>query len=362
MSKTESRFVDFRAVKAAVTMEQVLNHYGLSDRFKRGRDSLSGPCPIHQGTNPTQFRVCISKNCWNCFSECKCGGNVLDFVAKMENVEPMEAANRLVEWFGLDRAQLNVAYDQNRPSDRQSRDQRPASSNGAAVNEALPPPLVPSPAKPNAQPSRPAKEETGTNKPLGFRLELDPSHPYLAERGLSPETIDEFGVGFCGKGVMAQRIAIPIHAAVKGELVGYAGRWPGNPPDGRPKYRLPDGFKKSVEVYRLAEALREPSEQPLVIVEGFFDAMKLWQLGVRKCVALMGSSLSGAQEALLAQHLRPASQVIVMFDEDHAGREGREDVLRRLAFKAFVRVVASTEEGFQPEQLTPTVAQSLHLI
>ena len=108
MSKTESRFVDFRAVKAAVTMEQVLTHYGLTEKFKRGRDSLSGPCPIHQGSNPTQFRVCISKNCWNCFSDCHCGGNVLDFVAKMENVIPMEAANRLVEWFQLDVSALNV--------------------------------------------------------------------------------------------------------------------------------------------------------------------------------------------------------------------------------------------------------------
>ena len=73
MRKTESRFVDFKAVKAAVTMEQVLQHYGLLDRFKRGADSLSGPCPIHQGTNPTQFRVSLSKNCWNCDNRyCSC--------------------------------------------------------------------------------------------------------------------------------------------------------------------------------------------------------------------------------------------------------------------------------------------------
>ncbi len=72
----KSSFVDFKAVKAAITMEQVLEHYGLLDKFKRGSDSLSGPCPIHKGSNPTQFRVSISKNIWNCFSECKHGGNV----------------------------------------------------------------------------------------------------------------------------------------------------------------------------------------------------------------------------------------------------------------------------------------------
>ena len=97
-------FVDFRAVKAAVTMEQVLTHYELHDRFTRSGDSLSGPCPIHGGSNPTQFRVSTSKNVWNCFGDCQGGGNVLDFVCRMENIAVRDAANRLAEWFNLPQA------------------------------------------------------------------------------------------------------------------------------------------------------------------------------------------------------------------------------------------------------------------
>jgi DNA primase len=89
----------------------------------------------------------------------------------------------------------------------------------------------------------------------------------------------------------AARIAIPIHNA-KGEVVAYAGRWPGNPPDGTPKYRLPTGFRKGLELFNLDRAIQEPADKPLVIVEGFFDAVKLHQHGCRKVVALMGSSLS----------------------------------------------------------------------
>src|SRR5208283_1280817 len=100
MAKTS--FVDFKAVKAAITMEQVLLHYGILDKFKRGTDSLNGPCPIHKGSNPTQFRVSVSKNIWNCFSECKHGGNTLDFIAKMENVSIHAAALKAIEWFELD--------------------------------------------------------------------------------------------------------------------------------------------------------------------------------------------------------------------------------------------------------------------
>ena len=97
------KFVDFKAIKAAVTMEQVLQRYGLLDTFKRAQsgNSLSGPCPIHRGSNPTQFRVSLSKNCWNSFSDCKCGGNVLDFVAKKEDISVHAAALQLAEWFNL---------------------------------------------------------------------------------------------------------------------------------------------------------------------------------------------------------------------------------------------------------------------
>ena len=96
-----SRFVDFKAVKAAVSMLRVLEHYGFAASFKRTGNSLSGPCPLHNGQNPTQFRVSLDRNCWNCFGTCNGGGNVLDFVAQKEGVTVREAALKLCEWFEL---------------------------------------------------------------------------------------------------------------------------------------------------------------------------------------------------------------------------------------------------------------------
>ena len=75
---SKSKFVDFRAVKREVSIVQVLEHYGLMSRMHQNGDSITGACPIHEGKNETAFRVSISKNCWNCFSQCGCGGNVLD--------------------------------------------------------------------------------------------------------------------------------------------------------------------------------------------------------------------------------------------------------------------------------------------
>ena len=70
-------FVDFEAVKAAVNITQILERYGLADQFKKSSDTWSGPCPIHKGTNQTQFRVSVSKNCWHCFSgDCLFAGSI----------------------------------------------------------------------------------------------------------------------------------------------------------------------------------------------------------------------------------------------------------------------------------------------
>jgi DNA primase len=99
---SKSLFIDLQAVKAAITMEQVLQHYGLLDRFKRGTDSLSGPCPIHRGGLMSEFRIIVSKNVWYCSGDCKHGGNVLNIIAILENVSLQAAAIKAIEWFNLD--------------------------------------------------------------------------------------------------------------------------------------------------------------------------------------------------------------------------------------------------------------------
>jgi DNA primase len=339
----KSPFVDFRAVKAAITMEQVLIHYGLLDRFKRTGDSLSGPCPIHRGSSPNQFRVSVSKNIWNCFSECKHGGNTLDFIARMENVSIHAAALKAIDWFDLDLDALS----------------------GTATEEAdhsSPPPtkaVASVPRRPALAPLGVSPEKITPNVPLKFRLDkLDRSHPYLTERGLSEETIVDFGIGYCAKGMMAERIAIPIHNA-EGQIVAYVGRFPGEPAADVPKYKLPQGFRKSLELFNLDRAIKEPVQQPLVIVEGFFDCMKLHQCGCRKVVALMGSAMSPAQETLLRTHTSRTSQVIIMLDEDESGQAGREDIAVRLSRFAFVQIHTFETQGMQPESLTPEQVSAL---
>jgi DNA primase len=333
-------FVDFKAVKAAITMEQVLERYGLLDRFKRSRDSLSGPCPIHQGENPTQFRVSLSKSIWNCFSKCKCGGNVLDFISMMENVSIYGAALKAIEWFDLNPDDMSADSGEERQGD--------TARNGADSSP-----------KPAAKKAVVATEKSTPNPPLKFRLDnLECDHPYLAERGLAPETIADFGIGYCAKGMMAQRIAIPIRN-VEGNIVAYAGRIPGEPTEDEPKYKLPPGFKKSQELFNLDRAINEPLEKPFVIVEGFFDCMALHQHGYRKVVAIMGDTMSVAQEELIRQYITGRSHVIIMLDENDAGVAGREDIACRLSKHCFVKVHVFDTPDAEPEHLTAEEVKSI---
>src|SRR5438874_235350 len=109
MASNQLDFVDFKAVKTSVSMLQIIEHYGLISTFKRSKDTLSGPCPLHGGSNPTQFRVSLSKNCFNCFGECKQGGNILDFVSRKQKITIREAALLIQSWFPLSDAVENKA-------------------------------------------------------------------------------------------------------------------------------------------------------------------------------------------------------------------------------------------------------------
>ena len=101
MTQAKALWVDFKDIKARVSIVQILERYGaLASLTKSGNgDRLSGACPIHGGTNKTHFRASVSKHCWNCFGKCQGGGNIIDFVAKKEGIAFRDAAMLIQKWF-----------------------------------------------------------------------------------------------------------------------------------------------------------------------------------------------------------------------------------------------------------------------
>lgn len=317
----KTKFIGFQALKQSVSMQQVLEHYGI--QLRRNGDSLNGPCPLHNGHNLSQFRVSLSKNCWICFGNCHVGGSIIDFVSRKEGIGVRDAGLLIQDWFGI----------------------QPTGPNHQALQ------------RPDHEPNGHHLERFG-NPPLRFTLQLNPKHPYLAHRGLTPETIQTFDLGHCTHGSLAGWIAIPIHN-IGGQLVGYAGRWPGEAPENIPKYKLPKGFKKSLELFNLHRLPPRPVTTPLVVVEGFFGCMKLWQAGIRHVVSLMGSMLSVTQEELIVQTVGPQGRVILWFDSDEAGNKGCAEAKARLKQSVSVSVIRTETEGTQPDQLSAEQVQRL---
>ena len=319
-----TRWIDFTALKRQVSIKDVLSRYGLLTGLhekKPGR--LVGPCPIHGGKNGTSFNVDLEKNVFHCFSQCG-GGNVLDLVMKIEGCAIREAGEKLADWFGLSWTR------------RRNGEQKPVATN----------PTPPKPATPAHTSERNGAGRA--NPPLERPLTgLNPDHPYLVERGLTVPTIRTFGIGYCTRGLMRGRIAIPIHDEY-GDLVAYAGR----AVDGalaaeKGKYRLPDGFKKSFVLFNLHRAVQN-ADRHLIVVEGFFDCFKVTQTGVANVVALMGSTLSEAQERLLLAH---SERITLCFDGDDAGNKCLREFYSRLRRRTHLREV-HLEPGEQPDRLT----------
>jgi len=331
-----AKWIDFKELRERLDFAAVLRHYGVELKLKKGHQH-QGFCPLpsHQGKRRSpSFSANLERNIWQCFG-CQARGNIIDFAVRMEGRDPANPAD--VRSVAL---KLDDVFGTSSLSDA-----KPAGASDA--REAVPATTTPTPKPPNVL----------VNPPLDFELQhLNPNHPYLTERGLRPETIRHFSLGFCARGLLKDRIAIPIRDHT-GTLVGYAGRIVDDAKIGEscPKYLFPGPreksgsrieFHKSVLVYNLHVLAGE--ELDLVVVEGFPSVWHLHQAGIPNVVALMGATCSERQAELIAEK---AARVWLMSDGDPAGEHCAESVWRFLGTRCHVRWVRLTS-GKQPTDCT----------
>ena len=186
---------------------------------------------------------------------------------------------------------------------------------------------------------------------MGFKLRVDPGHAYGKQRGFSKELLEQFGAGFClSKGLFSDRFVFELHDPA-GRLIGYCGRRILDDDESIPKYLLPSskkGFRKSHLVWNFHREVKEVGpDEPIVIVEGFWDALRVKEVGYA-CIALLGSSLSEQQEDLIVQNF---SRAILLLDGDEAGRAGTDECLKRLGRRMFVKAL-TLPEGQQPDSMS----------
>jgi DNA primase len=341
-------WIDFKELRSRLQFADVFKHYGLTLKVKA--DRATGFCPLpghpkHDGKRHSpSFSANLPRGIFQCFG-CGSKGNCLDFIARMEGLNPddgqdlRKAALLAIERFGIEgpagtRPKASRIAEKPAPSDDTPR----------------------SPAAPQKMSHGPAV----VNAPLDFELKkLDPAHPYLKERGFTPETISHFGLGFCSRGMLQGRIAIPLHDAA-GRLVGYAGRLVDDSAvsDEKPKYLFPGSRERDGKTFEFRKLLflyngfAAGKVKNLVVVEGFASVWWLWQHGRPNTASLMGGSCSDEQATPIVDALEPGGCVWVMPDGDEAGDRCAEAVLRVVSPHRSVRW-AKLAPGKQPTDYTP---------
>jgi len=338
MNTKNKNWINFTDVKNNTNFESVLDFYGITYIGKNEQKTIS--CPFHNEKTPS-CKVHTGKKVFNCFG-CGSGGNVLDFIVLKENGNPKDSADfrkgaeKAIEIMGT-----GASSSKNSPSQATGSENR--TSGGDSVQLAK-------------KSQKLDSNEPKINEVLKFSLTPNPNHPFLENRGLTQSQISEFGLGFQNRGMMKNRIVFPIHNE-ENNLVAYAGRWVDeNVPENEMRYKLPEGFYKSLVLYNLNRVIKKYyGTKHIVIVEGFWSAIRLHSAGV-PVVSCFGTSISEEQITLLQEI--GIEQVTLIFDGDEAGAKGVENTLPLLAKHFFTKNI-QLDEGIKPDSMDNKIVQSL---
>jgi DNA primase len=326
----------------------VIDVVGETVALKRAGSAYKGLCPFHTEKTPS-FIVTPDRESWRCFG-CGEGGDIFTFLMRRDGIDFREALSRLAEKAGVELSPQTAREDRRR---KRLRDALEAAI--AWYREVL----------------------------LQAR-QADTARLYLAERGLSDETLERFGIGYAptswdaltrrliGRGFNNEeliasglasasnrggvvdkfrgRIIIPIRDA-SGRAVGLGGRiMPGA--EG-PKYlNSPAGplFDKSHTLYGLDLAKAAIRREKLtVIVEGYTDVMAAHQAGFANVVASLGTALTKGQVELATKY---ADEVALAYDVDLAGETATQrGLLEELVPVADKIRVIRIPAGKDPDEL-----------
>lgn len=327
-------WIDFKALRAKLDFEQVLRHYNVEVRRKGNQHHGYCPLPNHNGKrNSPSFSANLERGIFQCFG-CAAKGNVLEFAALMEkaNLKDGKALRKIA-------AELQKRFCPELETDSKEK---------ATGNK-------------NPKPELQQESNAIVNAPLDFELKgLDATHPYLLSRGFTQETIDHFGLGFCSRGYLKDRVAIPLHD-MSGAIVGYAGRVVDDKliTEDNPRYRFPGERKRDSKLFEFRKTLflyngfriKEPVDD-LIVVESFTSVWWLFQNDVPDTVATMGADCSEKQAELIVSLVKPNGHAWILTDGDPAGDRHATSLLTQISRQRFTRWV-KLDEGRQPTDFSP---------
>ena len=335
---------EIERVRDAADIVQIIGEHV---NLRRVGADWRGPCPFHQGTH-RNFSVSAKKRMYHCFV-CHENGDVFSFLQKRLGMDWPSAVRAVAEKTGIEIREVQARREGPDPRE-------PVWELNATAAEYF--------------------QRVLWDEPIG-----QPARDYLQSRNVSREAAQRFGLGFAPReigllrgylntlgfdddrllsgGLLTKRedadeprprfrgrLIFPIYDA-SGRLSGFGGRAIGPI---EPKYlNSADSptFTKGRLLYGLnwaRHAIRR--DERVLLVEGYFDVVRLVLAGIESVVAPLGTALTEDQAALIA---RQTKNVFLLYDSDVAGQKATfraGDVL--LAQGVSVRVV-TLPDGEDPD-------------
>jgi DNA primase len=326
---------------------------------KTGAQNYSGLCPFHKEKSPS-FSVQQVKQFYHCFG-CGQSGDVFRFIERIENVSFPEAV-RIVA------GKLGVAMPKrefNSPEEAAESRQR---GRLLELHEAAT-----------------AWFEEQLQTPEGAT-----ARSYLASRGLKPEGIARFRIGYApdnfntlreylrklpyadeellrASGMFGwkeqedgspgpiyarfrKRVMFPI-ANEAGRVIAFTARTLDTGDKTGPKYmNSPETplYSKGQVLFNLDKAKAAiRANKAALLVEGQMDCITVFLAGIQSVIATSGTAFTEAQVALLHRH---TDQVYVNFDPDTAGANAAEKSIALLTEEGFSIKIITLEDGLDPDR------------
>lgn len=318
-------YYDEKLIDEIRSRNEIVGVIGGYVSLKRAGSNYQGLCPFHSEKTPS-FSVNPARQTYKCFG-CGKGGNVFTFLMEYENITFPEAVESLAGRVGITLPKYNMTEEARRAADRRER-----------MFELY--------------------KKAATYYYRMFYSEKGKfAKEYIEKRGLSPETMKNFGIGYSDgslyrylkeegyddaflaksglftfderRGVndkFFNRVMFPIFDR-NGKVIAFGGRVMG---DALPKYlNSPetDIFDKGRNLYglHLARKTRQPY---MLLCEGYMDTIALHQAGFDNAVASLGTSLTGMQARLLSRYTK---DVVITYDSDGAGQAAANRAIPILA-------------------------------
>ena len=283
-----------------------------------------GRCPFHN-EKTASFSVSADKGLFYCFG-CGAGGNVFKFLSLIENITYFEAVKLQAQRLGIELPAQRTSPEQ----ERRRREEKILLKINEIAQDFYHECLI-----------KTARGSVGRK--------------YLEARGITPQTIETFKLGFAtdewdnlfkkliqqnftaqqieSAGLIVKRknssgcydrfrsrIMIPIRN-IFGQAVGFGGRILGSENSEAAKYlNTPETvlFNKRKLLFGLDKSSREINlAGAAVVVEGYMDTISLFVAGIKNVVATLGTAFTPEQAKLI---LRYAKKIIFCYDSDEAGQ------------------------------------------